>query len=332
MTRTKNLRGRGFAAVFAAGVSAGLAQAAPLPLLDVPAMTEVSELVVVGRVGAVRIRRGTAQATLMFTVKVDRVLKGTSGGVVAVRLAADGSAGVSDSQYGIFFLRRAAGGAYQPTDPGYPALVAVPDSTAGAAGDPLTDVAHELAQVLTARAASDTSQRFAEASEALQTIPYATAGAALRAAAAPHAPGRLWAIGAWFFMGSGESLDAIKVRYLESVKDDLIDPTPETRRAISRLAYAMQGRLGSARSVPTLAALLRSSASEVRCAAASVLGELKAPRAIRPLAELALNDADAEVRSQAMTALTDIVGHGPDAADEANALRYWRQWAKANLR
>src|SRR5271163_3091604 len=97
--------------------------AVPVPMADVPAMAQASDLIVVGRATQ------TENNLAPFLVNVDRVLKGTG---LPRRLVVEPGASsqdypaVQERQYGIFFLQRQAGGSYAVTDPFHPALVASP--------------------------------------------------------------------------------------------------------------------------------------------------------------------------------------------------------------
>jgi HEAT repeat protein len=210
-------------------------------------------------------------------------------------------------------------------------LPAVGGADTHAASGPLVSVAHELVRVMT----TPGSPRLqAESAEALQTIPYEDARSALRSALADrYVPGRLWALSTLFFMDDDGQFDAARVRYLGSVEDALLDPLPDARRAVSSVAIAMQIRPLPPQAVPVLAALLQSREPAVRRAAASALGDIESWRAVRSLATLALDDDDAEVWSQAAAGLARITGEGPSGkATGDGTLRYWRNWAKANLR
>jgi hypothetical protein len=105
----------------AAGLQAALA--VPLPMADVPAMAQASDLIVVGRASQ------TENNLAPFLVTVDRVLKGTGPPVrlvVKPVLSSEDYPAVQERQYGIFFLQRQPSGSYAVTDPFHPALVASP--------------------------------------------------------------------------------------------------------------------------------------------------------------------------------------------------------------
>jgi hypothetical protein len=101
-------------------------RAAPVPALDLPAMTAAAELIVVGRAQDIDVGSGGAGYE-RFTVAVDRVLKGGRLREVEVRLDFSDPAGrsVGDRQYGIFFLQSGElGGLYGVVEPAHPVLPA----------------------------------------------------------------------------------------------------------------------------------------------------------------------------------------------------------------
>jgi hypothetical protein len=322
------------AAIIVAGMNLDSAWSEPSPALDVPAMAHEADLIVVGRVRDIRIQGRSSSALLVVSVDVEHALKGIGGSrPLTVRIASPDSmqGNIVASQYGIFFLKRAAGDIYTPADSNYPMLPAVGAADMPVASGPLQSVAHELVRVMTT---PGPSRLQAESAEALQTIPYEDARSALRSAlAGRYVPGRLWALSALFFMEEDGQLDAARVRYLGSLEEVLLDPTPDALRAASSVAIAMQIRSLPPQAVPVLAGLLQSREPAIRRAAASALGDIESWRAVRPLATLALDDDDAEVRSYATAGLAQITGEGPAGkATGDNALRYWRTWARANLR
>src|SRR5690242_14334345 len=119
MTRTA-----GLIAVLALA-SAASAAAAPVPPINVPAMVEAAELIVVGRVASLAVEQGPLGPHERFFIVVDRVLKGARPGTLGVQLDRSDRQyrGVLPREYGMFFLRRAAGG-YVPADPYHPMLIA----------------------------------------------------------------------------------------------------------------------------------------------------------------------------------------------------------------
>jgi HEAT repeat protein len=104
------------------------------------------------------------------------------------------------------------------------------------------------------------------------------------------------------------------------------------------LADAIQGHLRAPETVPTLTAMLRSSAVAVRRAAASVLGDIGTPDVVAPLANVALNDADERVRFLAARGLALTTGAAPAPTTTAfrqqsdEIVQFWRNWALSNIR
>ncbi|MGH7751161.1 MAG: HEAT repeat domain-containing protein, partial [Candidatus Dormibacteria bacterium] len=295
-------------------VTAQPVEARLIPTADVPAMTQASDLIVVGRASL------TQNPNAPFLVTVDRVLKGGTG--ASQRLAvlpapeSQGYSGVYERQYGIFFLRRQpGGGSYTVTDPFHPALVASPRQAPNqpASADVLSSVAQELTSVLTASTATLTDpvggvqdptmappayqaqHVYAEAASALRTLPYALAGPGLDAIAASNqVPARLWAMYTLFSMDDSDD-DSAKMDYLQSVTPILINPKPGLAFSASMLGTVIEGHLKSPAAVPMLAALLGSTQVTVRRAAASDLCEIATPDVVAPLAKIALNDSDETV-------------------------------------
>ena len=345
--------------VLAGGVMAHSVAAMPMPGVNVPAMANASNLVVVGRVAAVQNNFGQRQISQTFEISVDRVLRGAAAALsapvsVALTPSTPGYAAVAERQYGIFFLQKqTSGGVYTAADPFHVALPAAPTRIAGQpkSADTLTSVAQELAGVLTAPAASLTNPNgvgglvtaaptdqaqyvYYEAATALATIPYATAASALEAAAMSNqASARLWGAYALFSMSDAGD-DGAKVECLRSLTPLLVNPLPDTSFAVSMLANAIEGRLSSPNAVPTLAALLGSSATAVRQAAASDLSDIATPDAVAPLASAALYDADQTVRYFAVLGLATAAADPspPTLAffkqNERDLLAYWRRWAR----
>ncbi|MGH6848486.1 MAG: HEAT repeat domain-containing protein [Methylocella sp.] len=331
--------------------------AMPVGLPDVPAMTQASDLIVVGRASV------TQNPNTPFLVTVDRVLKGGTGASqrLAVVPPSESQAypGVYERQYGIFFLRRQpGGGSYAVTDPFHPALAASPQQAPNqpASSDVLSSVAQELTSVLTAPAATLTDpvsgvqdptivapvyraqHVYHEASRALRTIPYAVAGPGLDTIAASNqVPARLWAIYTLFSMSDSDD-DSAKTDYLQSVTPILVNPEPGLAFSASMLGTVIEGHLKSPAAVPMLAALLGSTQVTVRRAAASDLCEISTQDVVAPLAKVALNDSDETVLFRAVLGLAKVTRAATvppiptfrQKQDEI--LRFWRAWARANVR
>jgi hypothetical protein len=347
-----------------AGISGMLsmnsANAIPILAIDVPAMTSAAELIVVGRANDVETQNDLSET---LSVYVDHVLKGRATNppkVLRLRLdvSQPGYQTVSQRQYGIFFLRRATTGSYIAVDPFHAVLVASPARGANAAGsnDLLGGVTRELVQVFTAPPASllnsqtgiqhlavaepamQLQQIYLAAAEAVRSIPYSAAGAELRRIAETgQVTARLWSLDCLFFMGDSDDLEALKLNYLDSVKSILIKPEPDLVPTVSDVANSMEGHLKSPNAVPTLAALLHSSEVAVRRAAASVLSDIATQATIAPLAKIALNDPDQNVRYYAVLGLAAATETGEAPAmdrfqkNEAEMITHWRSWARFNV-
>lgn len=341
-------------------LSMASAIANPMPAIDVPAMASSAELIVVGRANGVEIQNDVSKTVSVY---VDQVLKGRATNPPKVlRFRLDVSLGlpsVSERQYGIFFLRRGAtGGSYIAVDPFHPVVVASPARDANTRGsiDLLGGLTRELVQVFTAPPASllnsqtgvqhlaaaepvmQLQQIYLAAAEAIRSIPYDAAGPELRRIAETgQVTARLWSLDCLFFMGDSDDLEALKLNYLDSVKSILIKPEPDLAPTVSSLANSMEGHLKSPNAVPTLAALLNSSEVAVRRAAASVLSEIATRATIAPLAKLALNDPDQNVRYYAVLGLATATETGEAPAmdrfekNEAALLTHWRSWARFNV-
>lgn len=335
-----------------------LANAAPIPAIDVPAMTSAADIIVVGRAAGVAFRNALSET---FSVSVDRALKGAAQNpptAVSVRLDVSRPEfqSVIQRQYGIFFLRRTVVGEYTAVDPSHAVLVASPDKAAKPTGptDLLGSVTRELAQVFVTPPAILTSpptgiqsrvvgeptvqlqQIYLAAAEAIRSIPYwASAGEIRRIAESGQVVARLWSLDCLFFMGDAAEIEALKLNYLIAVKSILLHPQPDLVPTAWNLANSMEGHLKSPDAVPTLAELLTSTEVAVRRASASVLSDIATKATIAPLAK-ALNDPDRNVRYYAVLGLATAT-ESPEAPameqfehKEAEFLGHWRNWAKSN--
>jgi HEAT repeats len=330
------------------------AVAMPVPMADVPAIAQASDLIVVGRATQ------TENNLAPFLVNVDRVLKGTPPRrlVVEPDLSSQDYPAVQERQYGIFFLQRQSGGSFALTDPFHPALVASPQRVPNQQRSPdvlgnlvaeligvlrapattLTDPVNGVQNLMTAAPADQAQQVYYEAATALQTIPCAVAGPALGAIAASNQlPARLWAMYTLFSMVDSDD-ETAKASYLASVQPILTNPQSNLEFAATMLANAIEGHLNSPKAVPTLAALLGSKNVVVRRAAASVLGDIATPDVVEPLAKVALNDSDERVSFLAVRglALATSAVKAPTTAtfrqQPDEILQFWHSWARSNVR
>jgi len=335
------------AAIFYLGAPA--VEAGPIPTFNVPATVNASEMIVVGRAGVTRIEDDATGTTLMFSVEVDRVLKGAGGSTprriqVRLDLSRPEFGSVSDRRYAIFFLKRAPDGhTYTAANPYYPAAAARPSEAAAAASTiaPLNGVAAELVAALGAAPADLTSGPQADFQSAYYSLAVAirslpadlTEEPLRRIASSDRMPGRLWAIEC-LLMRDDSSPDAAarKAGYIRSIKPLLMNPPADMRVVAFRLASAMEGNVKSPIAVPILADLLRSTDVHVRRSAASTLSDIASRDIIRPLADVALQDDDLDVRYFAVNGLAAVTGHDVPTyaafkSDENARIRSSRAWA-----
>jgi len=318
---------------------------------SIPEMIEASSLIVVGRVDAVQSQPASPSGPASVVISANRVLKGSAQGQVVVQLDQSNPdyGSVRPQQYGMFFLRQSARGglSYTPTDPYTPALIASPISPKGfGSSDALTGVARELASVLTTPperlvgsgdpAAAQLS--YSEAAAALQDLPLQAGGPALQAVANSNgSPGRVWAVASLLSLDNGPGSDIRQSQYLDLVKSFLLKPDPNLAFTVSLVANAVQANVKSPAAIPTLTALLGSPAVSVRRAAASALSDIATKQVIAPLANIALKDADQNVRYYAVLGLAEATGVTKSPTmpsfkqNEVAMLGFWRNWAKANV-
>jgi hypothetical protein len=326
--------------------------ASPEPRIDVPALVEGADLIVVGHAGRASIRRDQERVTEFVSVAVDRVLNRAiavpSQIMVQRDLLGGGNFGVRPAtalrQYGIYFLRKTGSiNIYVPVEPYHPALVASAHqrSDAPASDDITGQVAHEFALVLSQPAATspDVRRTHELAAAGLKSIPYSKVYPHLRAiAASGQFPARLWAISCLLHTDGPNDFESQKARHLESVAPLLLDPRQEWEQAIADLAGSIERRVRSPKAVAALSTLLNSTDARLRAAAASALADMATASVIAPLARTALYDSEQGVRYQAVRGLAEATGAAnvPTMALfqrlEDRVLRFWQQWAHENLR
>jgi len=311
--------------------------AAMLPAVDIPAMVNGADIVVIGRVEAEDVRSPASNNAVR--ARVLRTIKGpASSRRISVRIDQHYPAiPVSQGQYRIFLIR-GAGPVYDPVDPFHPSL---PASAAGggktvAGGNALTEIAEELTSVIAEPPAALIDKVMA--ADALATIPYEFAGSAVQTVAASgQLPARLWALSALLTMPGSEQAEPAIVDDLNSVRSVLLNPSPHDSDAAYFLIDAMEGHLKSPQAISLLGELLKSDQNAVRRIAASILGDIGTSESSAVLAELALNDADQTVRYYAVLGLATAQGAARPPMDafqknEAPFLRKWKNWADSNLR
>jgi hypothetical protein len=339
-------------ALLATVLSAQSVRAVPVPMADVQAMAQASDVIVVGRANQ------TQNSLAPFLIAIDRVIKGAAIGSRLVVQPSPGSPSVQERQYGIFFLRRQPGPAsFVVTDPFHPALIASPvrgpnqQNSTDVLGSltreliavlttspaTLTDPINGVQGLVTAAPAEQAQYVYYEAASALQTLPYSVSGIALSTlAGAGQVSARLWAMYCLFSMVDSDD-ESAKANYLASATPILMNPEPALTSAATMLANALESHLKTPQAVPTLATLLGSGNVAVRRAAAAVLSDIATPGVIAPLAKVGLNDSDERVRFLAVRGLAAATGAGEPATTATfrrqpdQILQFWRGWARSNV-
>lgn len=347
--------------ILAFGFAISAAHAAPMPAVDVPALVEVSDVIVVGRAARVDRRPGAPETERIFTVAVDRVLKGSADPkrLLELRLnvAEPGYTAVEDRQFGMYFVKRIGVHVYEASDPFYPVLPASPTAQVGSSNEeePLDRVAAELTTVLATppsvlidpltgvqdlivgEPAEQAQAIYYETASALQTIPYAFSADKLHAlATSTQFSTRLSALRS-LFATDKEAVDASLInKSLEYLTPILLDPPAELVPAVRDFANSLEADLNHSISASTLVQLLHSRDVAIRRAAASKLSETDTTAAIAALARTALEDEDQTVRYFAVFGLAQANGRGRapsfDVFEEREAefLSSWRAWARVN--
>jgi hypothetical protein len=328
------------------------AAAAPVGAFDLPRLIAGADTIVSGRIEAASSGPGGER---LAVIAPDRWLKGAPQGAQALRvtLRANGTP-LARREYGTFYLTRQPGQSYEAADPAHLLTPAVPHPQA-ALPDPSRAVAAELLAVLQASpadlasaalgpndparsaeiagaprplegAAARRNDLYARTIEALSLLPAALSHDGLLAAAA--GPDRL--VQFWANVGLVRQNDWSGLPALSAA---LAAPALAETWPAGALALAIQTSPVSPDRIPMLRDLLRSQDVALRRAAASGLRDAGTPAAARPLATLALRDADARVRYYAVTGLAMATGSGdvPSldafAGEEARYLAVWSDWA-----
>jgi HEAT repeat protein len=222
----------------------------------------------------------------------------------------------------------------------HPVLPASPDRAASAApGGPLAAVTHELARVLTTPAADLASaSAYFEAAEALKSVRYRAAGTELKniAATGPMSA-RLWALNVLVAISPPDEREGFALGQVAELQATLFKAPADLDDAVYWLAESMDGRFRSRAATRVLAPLLGSSSAAVRRASAATLSRIATPDVIAPLARVALNDPERDVRFFAVQGLAWAnKQQGPSKSafesDEAALLQQWREWSRNNVR
>jgi hypothetical protein len=327
------------------------ARAEPEGQPNVPAMTQASDLIVVGHAMHAKWQGTPQDRRETFEIAVGRVLKGESASRVlplGVSLdASEASRGVGDGRYGVFFLRRGPAGLYAATDPRHPVLGTLPAAAGYVSvipGDPLAGVAEELAHVFATPATvlagaaswlpeiveipSGHPGLFEEPGPPRRVVVTDTRRAELvylRTYEATESipldvlAGPLTAI----VRGAGEMLGRVwaaadlighgDIEYLDDVKDYVLRPWREADATIAILSLAIKQNPPTADDLPRLEPLLSSPSIEIRRAAVYSLSQAASPVVIKDLVTLALADPDREIRFYAVQGICNLadICNGP---------------------
>jgi hypothetical protein len=320
-----------------------LTKASLVPQLDLSALVDTSDLIVVGAVTEVRQgERSTITVqgqsvpalSMTTTLDIESVLKGKlANSRVSFQfflpLWPVGYRGIPPGQFGVFFLRQASGG-WQLLDGYHPYVVAAPGRP-GTGGTYLDNVTAELANALSSPQTSIGTKR--DAVEALGTLTTPAASAALEAAAegGQVAP-RALAMTALLERGKGEWIEAAAIFLASSERG--LDPYVLWR--LSGAIEIIELRLRDPKPIPALVPLLHVSNVTVRRAGAAALRNTHNAAATDPLID-ALQDSDLEVQYQAVIGLAEITGTTGEWAPGSELFRqdpgryvdHWREWAKS---
>lgn len=281
--------------------------AAPGPVIDLAELVSRSDAVVTGHAVAIRDAGPDSIATpngplrgtrVVVDVNVNQVLKGdVSPGLRFEFVHTDLPSvygGVPLNSPRVFFLQRQD--LRWVVDPYHPSLPAVAGRGIGAA--PLERVVAAVGAVLT-DASAPLGTRL-EAIEALRSVPLPESREVLqRAATDPQADVRYRAIAALLSMGDLAMLPAAAEALLAG-------------RLHPDFALTLRGGIWigarDAAAVPALARLLRAGDVETRRTASFVLARIESPTVV-PVLRGSLDDADSEVRFNAVRGVATLLGH-----------------------
>jgi HEAT repeats len=334
--------------LLAAGVSS---MATPISAVDVPAIEQMADTIVVGRVAADR-PPGAGEELRTVEIAVDRVVK--SGGLplgllMQVRLPAGEPvrSNLQVGSYGLFFADCSTSQPCAAVSAHHPSLVALaqPGLLYALNGSTTDKIVAELVSVLLADdpvliasggfgdgagAAAQAWGSRARSIEALATVAKSSAGPVLQAAitSAPSMHSRMAITAALVRLGEFSSLAGVESQMLSSQA-----PFHAARRLLAQSMFSVQSP--PVTSVALLTPWLRAQDVEVRRAAAYVLSDVGSREAVAPLRDLALADADQMVRYYAVSGLASVTGRGhiPSLqtyrAAESRYLTDWKNWGKS---
>ena len=308
----------------------------PVAALDLTALIKNSELIVVGRVVALRdggeltvsVNGQSVRAHRTFgTLKVTRMLKGGGGRArIDIEFFRDEWGMITPiliDEFGMFFLRHTGMNTYGPSDRNFPLLVALLNPPVSKV-DPFDRVVSELVNVITST--SDVASRI-QAIDALNNVRNVQARSALkRAARDAQLSVRLSAVASLVRQNDKASVDtAIEILLGSSQRYDqtLFNKLKVAIRAVNDPALATD-----------LSRLLEAPDTTTRRAATYALRQMRTSAASKSLSK-ALNDSDREVRYQAVIGLAEITSDyqwGPALEiylkDENLYLKHWKDWSK----
>jgi hypothetical protein len=318
-------------------LAAWRAWAGGVPILDLAALVDASDLVAVGEVSAVSeigkttmtIQGKDMSADVMEAeMRVDRAIKGTATQVIRFRFpvpaSGTGYRGVVANSYKLAFFKR-HGQVLEFTSPFQPSFPAV-STNAERSGSPFDLVVSEIAAVLGSTISSEDDK--VTGIRALRVARTSAATAALKAAAFGSAGEivRLTAVAALLARND--------ISVLPVAEEALTNPQASVPDEIRQnLAAAIYEGAASEDAIPALTRLLRVPDARVREASAHALRDTKSYKATDALA-LALNDADLEVRYYGVIGLAEITGQNEwrpleddFKANENGYLDHWKTWA-----
>lgn len=319
------------------------AQAIPVPILNLPQLTQDAQLIFAGQVistreiehGEFKIRGNMVYASRMAaTLRVDRAFKGAAGAEISVRFFSTGVntgyRGVVEDEYGVFFLRRAPEG-FVFASPYYPFVIARKEACASK-GDALSRVVAEIQCVLRSEAA--TTRQRVEAIQSLESVKTAAASAVLRSAMKEQ-PATVNQLAAWELLQRGD-ISALPLAE-KSLQESPHIEIKDTGFSMSTGWSVVLDEIKDRRAAPALIRMLKTPDAPTRCALLRALAQTGVEDAIEPLAQ-ALDDADQQVRWYAVMALAEFAGQDESEGewypsmekfktDERLYIDHWREWA-----
>lgn len=315
-----------------------VASGAPVPSLDVPSVVEQSDVVVVGTVRSAQDAGPTsvgyggkslAAHLIRSEMEVDGVLKGdVDGRKLSFQFVMTdqpvGYATVTAPSYRIVFLRKGNAG-WSFASPYHASLPAVPGTQAGEVRDPLASVAIQLGAVVESTESSSDEKQMALF--ALSTIHMPQATKMIQEGLKLQDP--VLRLGAAGFLLQRNNLSGLSL-----AESALVNAAGEIPKyVLHNLAFSISEGVRDENAVPSLTRLLGAQETETRRAAVAALSHSGSSAALEPLA-LALNDADLQVRYNAVVGLANMTGQ-PDwranmdlfQSEEDKYLGHWRDWA-----